>query len=82
MPWGRREFALYRSYSEEFLGCFFSSAGSPKHRDWAPGRRVCPLAIAIAGAVLPLGKLGASGDSRLRLMAAPVAPSRCKKLLP
>ena len=44
MPWGRREFAFDRSYSEEFLGCFFSSAGSPKHRDWAPGRRVCPLA--------------------------------------
>jgi hypothetical protein len=82
MPWGRREFALDQSYSEEFLGCFFSSAGFPKHHDWAPGRRVCPLAIAIAGAVLPLGKLGASGDSQLRLMAAPVAPSRRKKLLP
>jgi len=75
MPWGRREFAFDRSNSEEFLGCFFSSAGSPKHRDWAPGRRVCPLAMAIAGAALSLGELGASGDSRLRLMAAPVAPS-------
>ena len=63
MPWGRREFAFDRSDSEEFLGCFFSSAGSPKHRDWAPGRRVCPLAVIVAGAVLPLGKLGASGDS-------------------
>ena len=82
MPWGRREFAFDRSYSEEFLGCFFSSAGSPKHHEWAPGRRVCPLALTIAGAVLPLGKLGASGDSRLRLMAAPVVPSRCEKLLP
>jgi hypothetical protein len=33
----------HRSDSEEFLGCFFSSAGSPKHRNWAPGRRVCPV---------------------------------------
>ena len=82
MPWGRREFAFDRSDSEEFLGCFFSSAGSPKHRDWAPGRRVCPLAVIVAGAVLPLGKLGASGDLRLRPMAALVVPSRCEKLLP
>jgi hypothetical protein len=44
MPWGRGEFSLDRSDSEEFLGCFFSFAGSPKHQLWAPGRRVCPLA--------------------------------------
>ena len=40
---------LYRSDSEEFLGCFFSSAGSPKHRLWAPGRRVSPLACVARG---------------------------------
>ena len=82
MPWGRREFAFDRSNSEEFLGCFFSSAGSPKHRCWAPGRRVCPLVMAIVGAVMLRREPGACGDSRVRLAAALSASSRCEKLLP
>jgi hypothetical protein len=36
MPWGDGSLSFHRSYSEEFLGCFFSSAGSLMHAI-APG---------------------------------------------
>jgi len=71
MPWGRREFSLDRSDSEEFLGCFFSFAGSPKHQLRAPGRRVCPLAVAIGGGVAPV-EPGASVDSQIALCGCAV----------
>ena len=81
MPWGRREFSWFRSDSEEFLGCFFSFAGSPKHRLWAPGRRDCPLAVAIGGWVAPLWSLAHAVIRGLRLVVARCAASLPEKLL-
>ena len=82
MPWGRWEFVLFRSDSEEFLGCFFSFAGSPKHRLWASGRRDCPLAVAIGGWVAPLWSLAHAVIRGLRLAAARCVASLPEKLLP
>ena len=64
------EHSLDRSDSKEFLGCFFSFAGSPKHRLRAPGRRDCPLAVAIGGGVTV--EPGASVDSQDALYGCPV----------
>ena len=63
MPWGRREFGG-RSYSEEFLDCFFSSAGSPKHRvgAWMAGKS--PGSVS-AGVWRCSEDAGVSGDSRI-----------------
>ena len=82
MPWGRGEFFFDRSDSEEFLGCFFSFAGSPKHQLWAPGRRVCPLAVAIGGWVVPLRSLAHAVIRGLRLVVARCAASLPEKPLP
>jgi hypothetical protein len=74
MPWGRWEFVLFRSDSEEFLGCFFSFAGSPKHRLWAPGRRDCPFRLGGGDRRLgcATGEPGACGDSRITPCGCPV----------
>ena len=55
---------LYRSDSEEFLGCFFSSAGSPKHRigAWTAGKS--PGSVS-AGVWRCSEDAGVSGDSRI-----------------
>ena len=82
MPWGRREFLLFRSDSEEFLGVFFSFAGSPKHQLRAPGRRDCPLAVAIGGGVALLWSLAHAVIRGLRPAAARCAASLPEKLLP
>ncbi len=82
MPWGRGEFFCDRSDSEEFLGCFFSFAGSPKHQLWAPGRRVCPLAVAFGGCVAPLWSLAYAVIRGLRLVAARCAAPLPGELLP
>jgi hypothetical protein len=71
-----------RPDSEEFLGCFFSFAGSPKHRDWAPGRRVCPMAVALVRNVSLLWKLSVGGDSQVRPVAAIVASFSCERPMP
>ena len=81
MPWGRREFSLDRSDIEEFFGCFFFFAGSPKHQLRAPGRRVCPLAVAIGGWVAPLWSLAHAVIRGLRLVVARCAASLPEKLL-
>ena len=81
MPWGRGEFSLDRSDSEEFLGYFFSFAGSPKYQLWAPGRRDCPLAVVIGGWVAPLWSLAHAVIRGLRLAAARCVASLPEKLL-
>ena len=82
MPWGRREFSLDRSDSEEFLACFFSFTGSSKHQLRAPGRRVCPLAVAIGGGVAPQWSPVQALIHRLHSVVALCAASLPEKLLP
>ena len=76
------EYSLDRSDSKEFLGCFFSFAGSPKYRLRAPGRRVCPLAVAIGGGVAPQWSLVQALIRRLRSVVAVCAASLPEMLLP
>ena len=51
MPWGRREFSLDRSDSEEFLSCSFSFVGSQAPIA-GPERRVVPPAVPHASPVV------------------------------
>ena len=82
MPWGRREYSLDRSHTEEFLECFLPFAGSQTHRLRAPGRRVCPLAVAIGGGVAPQWSLVQALIRRLRSVVAVCAASLPEMLLP
>jgi hypothetical protein len=77
MPLGRREFSL-----EVCLGCFFSFAVSPKHQLRAPGRQVCPSAVAIGGGVAPQWSPVQALIRRLRYVVALCAASLPENLLP